>query len=74
MMNRTWRTEARWVSDPDLSAWMAGSRLHLLRGLREHAAEPSVQAPLQRYLTHVGAAIERLGQLAGSVSPRADVA
>jgi hypothetical protein len=69
MMSRTWRTEALWLSEPDLSAWVAGSRLHLLRGLRDHETEPSVQAPLKRYLTHVTAAIERLGQLAGSKSP-----
>jgi hypothetical protein len=69
MMSRTWRTEAQWSSEPDLSAWVASSRLHLLRALRDHATEPSVQAPLQRYLTHVTAAIERLGQLNGSRPP-----
>lgn len=69
MMSRTWRTESRWSSEPDLSAWVAGSRLHLLRALPDHAAEPSVQGPLQRYLTHVAAAIERFGQLDGSKSP-----
>jgi hypothetical protein len=72
MMSRTWRTEARWLGEPDLSAWVAGSRLHLLRGLRDHATEPSVQVPLQLYLTHVTAAIERLGQLDGSKSPGPD--
>ena len=69
MMSRTWRTEARWLGEPDLSSWVAGSRLHLLRGLRDHAAKPSVQMPLQRYVSHVAAAIERLGQLDGSKSP-----
>jgi putative NAD(P)-binding protein len=64
MMSRTWRTEVRWLSEPDVSAWVAGSRLNLLQALPDHAAEPSVQAAVKRYLTHVTAAIERLKQLA----------
>ena len=71
MMSRTWMTESRWLSEPDLSGWVASSRLHLLRALPDHATEPSVQGPLQRYLAHVTAAIERLGQLDGSKSPGA---
>ena len=63
MVSRTWRTEARWLSEPDVQAWAAGSRLNLVRALPEHASEPSVQHAVKRYLTHVGAAIERLRQL-----------
>jgi hypothetical protein len=37
MMSRTWRTEARWLSEPDVSAWVAASRLDLLRALPDHA-------------------------------------
>ena len=70
MMSRTWRTEARWSSEPDVSAWVAKSRLNLLRGLPDHAAEPFVRAAVKRYLTHVGAAIERLKELADPGSPR----
>jgi hypothetical protein len=66
MNSRTWRTERRWMSEPDLSRWLAGSRLNLLRALPDHLAEPSVQEALQRYLTHVGTAAERLKQLEGS--------
>jgi NAD(P)-binding Rossmann-like domain len=62
MMSRTWRTEGRWLSEPDLSAWVAKSRLNLLRALPDHASEPSVQTSVKRYLTHVGAAVERLGR------------
>ncbi|HET8757006.1 MAG TPA: NAD(P)-binding protein [Solirubrobacteraceae bacterium] len=65
MMRRTWTTERRWLSEPDLTAWIAGNRLNLLRGLADHAAEPATSAALQRFLTHVGAATERLKQLAG---------
>ena len=71
MMSRTWRTEGRWLSEPDLSAWIAESRLNLLRALPDHAAEPDVQDVVKRYLTHVGAAVERLKQLDRVESTRA---
>jgi len=69
MMSRTWRTEGRWLSEPDLSSWVAQSRLNLLRALPDHAEEPSVQKAVKRYLTHAREAIERLKQLDGSTSP-----
>jgi hypothetical protein len=69
MISRTWRTEERWLTEPDLSAWVTKSRLNLLRALPDHAAEPSVQAAVKRYLAHVRPAIERLEQLDGSRSP-----
>jgi hypothetical protein len=68
MMCGTWSAAARWMSEPDLLAWVARSRLNLLRALPDHATEPSVQAAVKRYLTHVGTAIERLTQLDGSSS------
>ena len=70
MVSRTWRTEGRWLSEPDVSAWVADSRLNLVRALTDHAAEPSVQAAIKRYLTHVTAAVERLAQLDRPTSPR----
>ena len=69
MMSRTWRTERRWLSEPDLVAWLAESRLNLLRALPDHLAEPPVKVALERYLTHVGAAIERLEQIDASGRP-----
>jgi hypothetical protein len=63
MMSRTWRTEYRWLSEPALADWVAQSRLNLLGALPDHLAEAPVRAALERYLTHVGAAIERLGEL-----------
>jgi hypothetical protein len=66
MMSRTWRTERRWLGEPDVARWLAGSRLNLLRALPDHAGEPSVRAALERFVTHVGAAIERLQQLDGA--------
>ena len=71
MVSRTWRTEREWLSEPDVSSWMARSRLNLLRALGDHAAEPQVQTALERYLTHAGVATERLQQLAGSDRPGA---
>ena len=63
MISNTFTTEVRWLSEPDLSAWVAQSRLNLLRALPDHAAEPSVQTAVKRYLTHLDAAIEQLAQL-----------
>jgi hypothetical protein len=63
MMTRTWRAESRWLREPDLSAWVAGSRLNLLHDLPEHAAEPAAHAAVERFVTHVPAAIEALGGL-----------
>jgi hypothetical protein len=75
MISRTWRTEMQWSSEPDVAAWVAGSRLNLLRALPDHAVKPSVQASAKRYLTHVKAAIDQLTQLDRSVSrvPRAEL-
>ena len=58
----TWETETRWLSEPDVAAWIAQSRLNLLRALPDHLAEPPLPGAVQRYVTHVGPAIERLKQ------------
>ena len=65
MSRRTWQVEQRWLLEPDVSDWVAESRLNLLRGLPDRAAEPPVKAAIERFLTHVGPAIERLGELDG---------
>jgi len=66
MTSLTWRTEGEWLQEPDVAGWMGTSRLNGLRALPDHAAEPSVQAAVTRYLTHVQAATERLAQLDGA--------
>lgn len=66
MVSRTWRAERRWLSEPDVSAWMVESRLNLVRALPDHASEPRVQEAIKRFLTHVGPAIERMKQLESS--------
>ena len=68
MISRTWRTEAGWLAEPDLFAWVANSRLNLVRALPDHAAEPPAQTAIKRYLTHVGNAIQNLTQLHAGLS------
>jgi hypothetical protein len=53
------------LSEPDVSAWVAASRLNLIGSLPDHANEPSVQAAVKRYLTYIKAAVDRLSQLDG---------
>jgi NAD(P)-binding Rossmann-like domain len=60
---RTWEVEQRWLGEPDISRWVTRSRLNLLRGLPDHADDPLVKAAIERFLTHVGAATERLREL-----------
>ena len=69
LSRRTWQVEQRWLREPDVSGWVAASRLNLLRGLPDHAAEPPVKAAIERFLTHVGPATERLRELDGLRSP-----
>ena len=63
MMRRTWMSEGRWLREPDISAWVARSRLNLLRDLPDHVTDPVVQPVVERFVTHVGGAIERLEEL-----------
>ena len=63
LSRRTWQVEQRWLREPDVSRWVTESRLNLLRGLADHAGDPAVKAAIERFLTHVGPAIERLREL-----------
>jgi hypothetical protein len=67
---RTWQVEQRWLREPDVSGWVAASRLNLLRSLPDHAAEAPVEVAIERFLTHVGPASERLRELDGLRSSR----
>jgi hypothetical protein len=62
MNSRTWNTERQWMSDPEVSEWVAQSRLNLLGALPDHFAEPAVQDAVQRYVGRVGEAVKRLAQ------------
>lgn len=59
MMARTWASERLWSAEPDVSAWVADSRLNLLRALPGHVGEPMVQAALQRFRANAAGAVER---------------
>jgi len=65
LMRRTWATEYAWMKEPDVAAWIAASRLSVLRALPEHMHEPRAQEALARYVKNVGPAIERLGATVG---------
>ena len=62
MISRTFNVERLWLGEPDISSWIAESRLNLLSALSEHASEPAVQEAVHRYLTHAPTAVERLSQ------------
>jgi hypothetical protein len=63
MVSRTWRTERRWLSEPDVARWVAESRLNLLQALPAHLGEPATQDAVQRFVANVGPAINRLRAL-----------
>jgi hypothetical protein len=63
MSRRTWQVEQLWLQEPDVAGWVGESRLNLLRGLPDQAGDPAVQASVERFLTSVGPATERLREL-----------
>jgi hypothetical protein len=63
MSRRTWQVEQLWLQEPDVAGWVGESRLNLLRGLPDQAGDPAVQASIERFLTNVGPATERLREL-----------
>jgi hypothetical protein len=69
MVTRGWIAEQRWLSEADVAGWIAGSRLNLLRDLPDHAAEQPVREAIERYVSHVGPAIERLSGFSDSTAP-----
>lgn len=64
MMVRSWRTAGVWRAEPDLAAWIAGSRLNL--GVTDRMRQdPVVRASVDRLRRFVGPAVERVGSPAG---------
>lgn len=69
MMARTFKVEQQWLGETDLREWLTGCRLNLVAALPAHAGDPEVVASLQKYLGHVGGAVERLeGLSAGALT------
>lgn len=52
-----------WQGEPDLQEWLAGARLHWLRGLERFAGEPAVQQAFGRFLDNVGPGVANLERL-----------
>ncbi len=60
MLARSWQNAAVWRSEPDLAAWINGSRLNLgVTAQMRH--DPVVRESVDRLRRHVGAAVERFG-------------
>jgi cation diffusion facilitator CzcD-associated flavoprotein CzcO len=68
---RTWRTEGSWRSEPDLQAWVAGTRLNLMAALPQHLGSERAQEALTRYATYVGDAVVRLEEIWAGEQARA---
>ena len=71
LSRRTWQVEQRWLGEPDVSGWVAASRLDLPPG-GSPTMPPSdrpFKAAIERFLTHVGPATERLREPIGCAHP-----
>jgi hypothetical protein len=67
---RTWRTEGSWRSEPDLQAWVAGTRLNVMAALPRHLSSERAQEAAARYATHVGDAVVNLERIAAASPAR----
>lgn len=52
-----------WSGEPDLSAWIEGSRLNIFRGVLDHAEEPRMMLALERFGRHVKPGMTRATEL-----------
>lgn len=62
----TWVTQsahAAWRAEPDVTAWLRGSRLNALRGLEEHLADPAVRSAVTRLRDATAPALANLARL-----------
>lgn len=62
------RAQARWLADPDLSAWLERSRLNATRGTSAHLADPRMQSAMARMYANFERAITSLGTLQAQVT------
>jgi hypothetical protein len=58
-----------WSKEPDIVAWLDGSRLNPTSGLAARAGEPQVQQAMQRFVENVRPGLARLTELNGSRGP-----
>jgi hypothetical protein len=52
-----------WSSEPDVEEWLENSRLNILRGMADHAAEPLMQEADRRRQQFLKPALDRLPEL-----------
>jgi hypothetical protein len=57
------RADREWSKEKDISAWLEGSRLNPMRGLRSRFSDPQVQRASQRFAENVRPGIARLAEL-----------
>jgi hypothetical protein len=55
--------EREWSRQPDVQAWVDGSRLNLLRGLMDQSADPRVARAFERYAANIMGAVSSLPRL-----------
>jgi len=58
--------ELAWFADPDVSDWLARSRLNATFGLADHMDEPETNSAVNRFVTNAGPAIDNLHRLGAS--------
>jgi len=57
------RAQARWLADPDLSAWIERSRLNASRGTGAHLADPRMRSAMARMYANFDRAVTSLAKL-----------
>jgi hypothetical protein len=57
------RSDYRWSKDPEVEAYVDGTRLNPARGWREQLGEPAAQLALQRFVEHAATAVGNLERL-----------
>ncbi|UJA21566.1 NAD(P)-binding protein [Thermoleophilia bacterium SCSIO 60948] len=68
MITDTWRAERRWLGDPEVSGWVAQTRLNLLGALPDHIGEPQAADAVGRFVSNVGEAAQRAKRIGGQAS------
>jgi len=59
--------ELTWFADPDVSDWLARSRLNATLGIADHMDEPATRSAVDRFVTNAGPAIDNLHRLGASI-------
>ena len=62
--------EVRWAAEPDIQAWLDGSRLNVVKGLGSTDDDPTLPDLQGRFLMAVFPALEKLRAFRATASPR----